>query len=355
MTRSPKSGKNSAAAAASASASAASSSSSTAPSGAASKAAAKPTAEAGGATTAPGTARDRQARRSEFPTLSDREHADLSKRMVQERTRAQTTTKGTGELLEFRKTLPAYKLSTRITELCNANQCVIISGETGSGKTTQVGQFILDNWIDTGRGSRCRVLCTQPRRISAMSVADRVAAERGCRVGAEVGYQVRLDSKKSAGTRLLFMTTGILLRRLIGDPDLDGVTHVIVDEVHERTLDGDFLLIILRDLLKRREDLVVVVMSATLNADLFAGYFGSDAIVAIAGRTHPVDPVFLEDVLEITEHVIKPGSDFALKRPRGGPPPGGKPRRDPTLTPQQEVAWGIFFFFFFLFSFSFVC
>ena len=120
--------------------------------------------------------------------------------------------------------------------------------------TSQVPQFILDEAIEAGRGASAHIICTQPRRISAIGVAERVAAERTEPIGRTVGYSIRLESKRSAATRLLFCTTGVLLRRLHGDPELRGISHVIVDEVHERSLQSDFLLIILRDLLpnKRR-------------------------------------------------------------------------------------------------------
>lgn len=127
-------------------------------------------------------------------------------------------------------------------------QIVVISGMTGCGKSTQVPQYILDDWmVNTKGGSpHCNVICTQPRRISAMGVAERVASERNEKVGNVVGYQIRLESKTSAMTRLLFCTTGILLRRLESDPDMALVTHVIVDEVHERSEESDFLLMILK-------------------------------------------------------------------------------------------------------------
>ena len=122
----------------------------------------------------------------------------------------------------------------------------------------QVPQFILEDSIDNDRGALCNICCTQPRRIAAISVADRVADERGMpppgKPGSHIGYHVRLDVATSPDTRLMFCTTGILLRRLAGDPQLLSVSHVIVDEVHERTLQGDFLMALLKDLvLKRRQ------------------------------------------------------------------------------------------------------
>jgi ATP-dependent RNA helicase DHX36 len=154
-----------------------------------------------------------------------------------------------------------------------AVQVTVVSGATGCGKTTQIPQLLLDDALERGVGGTTSIICTQPRRISATAVAERVAAERAVLVGDEVGYSIRMEAKSSRDTRMLFCTTGILLRRLQSDPLLQGVSHVLVDEVHERDLNSDFLLIVLRDLLPRRKDLRIVAMSATVNADLFANYF----------------------------------------------------------------------------------
>jgi ATP-dependent RNA helicase DHX36 len=188
-------------------------------------------------------------------------------------------------------------------------QVLVISGETGCGKTTQLPQFILEEEIDNLRGADCSIICTQPRRISAISVAARVASERGEELGETVGYQIRLESKRSAQTRLLFCTTGVLLRRLVQEPDLVGVSHLLVDEIHERGMNEDFLIIILRDLLPRRPDLRLVLMSATINAELFSKYFGDAPIMHIPGFTFPVTEFFLEDVLEKTRYKIKSERD----------------------------------------------
>ena len=128
------------------------------------------------------------------------------------------------------------------------------------------------------------MICTQPRRISATSVASRVASERGEQIGKTVGYKIRLEGSMSSSTRILFCTTGVLLRRLTEDPLLSGTSHVIVDEVHERSLDSDFLLVLLRDILPHRPTLKVVLMSATLNALAFEEYFkGISAVSKIPG------------------------------------------------------------------------
>ena len=164
----------------------------------------------------------------------------------------------------------------------------MVSGETGCGKTTQLPQYILESEIEMGRGATCNIICTQPRRISAVSVAERVASERGEDIGESVGYKVRLEGMRGRQTQLLFCTTGILLRRLMNDSELKGVSHVVVDEIHERGMNEDFLLIVLKDLLPRRPDLRLILMSATLNAELSSSFVNKTPSVQIPCFTHPV-------------------------------------------------------------------
>ncbi|XP_055800682.1 DExH-box ATP-dependent RNA helicase DExH5, mitochondrial isoform X1 [Solanum dulcamara] len=204
------------------------------------------------------------------------------------------------KMLEFRSTLPAYKEKDAILSAISQNQVVIVSGETGCGKTTQIPQFILESEIEAVRGDMCSIICTQPRRISVMAVSERVAAERGELLGETVGYKVRLEGVKGRDTHLLFCTTGILLRRLLVDRNLKGITHVIVDEIHERGMNEDFLLIVLKDLLPRRPELRLILMSATLDAELFSSYFDGAPLVHIPGFTYPVHTHFLENILEIS-------------------------------------------------------
>ncbi|CAM8929728.1 unnamed protein product [Rhodiola kirilowii] len=185
------------------------------------------------------------------------------------------------KMLEFRKSLPAYKERDALLKVISENQVVVVSGETGCGKTTQLPQYILESEVEACRGASCSIICTQPRRISAMSVSERVAAERGEPLGESVGYKVRLEGVKGRDTRLLFCTTGILLRRLLVDRDLTGVTHVIVDEIHERGMNEDFLLVVLKDLMIHRPNLRLILMSATLNAELFSSYFGGAPMIHI--------------------------------------------------------------------------
>lgn len=216
------------------------------------------------------------------------------------------------EMNRKRESLPAWAMQDAIIDAVNSHQVTIISGETGSGKSTQSVQFLLDDMIKRDLGGVVNIVCTQPRRISALGLADRVSDERCSSVGDEVGYVIRGDSKVKPGiTKITFMTTGVLLRRIqTGQgPDDDiasslaDITHVVVDEVHERSLDTDFLLALLRDVLKYHKDLKVVLMSATLDADVFTEYFGGhDGVgrVNIPGRTFPVEDYYLDDVIRLT-------------------------------------------------------
>ncbi|KAJ3029969.1 UNVERIFIED_CONTAM: hypothetical protein HDU68_010546 [Siphonaria sp. JEL0065] len=206
-------------------------------------------------------------------------------------------------MLRFRQNLPSYKFRDQIINSVESNQVVIICGETGCGKSTQTGQFILEHLLSTGHGGACNMICTQPRRISAMALAERVAAERAETVGETIGYAIRGENVRGPSTRLIFATTGILLRMLQGDPSLNRVTHVIVDEVHERSVDSDFLLVILRDLVVRRPDFRLILMSATIDSETFSNYFNGAPVLNIPGFTHPVKDVYLEEILQISRYL----------------------------------------------------
>uniref|UniRef100_A0A3P8ZFT8 Putative ATP-dependent RNA helicase DHX57 n=1 Tax=Esox lucius TaxID=8010 RepID=A0A3P8ZFT8_ESOLU len=213
-------------------------------------------------------------------------------------------------MLQQRQKLPAWHEKENILDLLDTCQVLVVSGMTGCGKTTQIPQFILDASLTGPAEQVANIICTQPRRISAITVAERVAQERAERLGNSVGYQIRLETVRSAATRLLYCTTGVLLRRLEGEADLAGISHVIVDEVHERTEESDFLLLVLKDLMAQRPDLKIILMSATLNADLFSHYFHNCNTIHIPGRTFPVDQFFLEDAIAKTRYVIEDGSPF---------------------------------------------
>ncbi|KAF5733174.1 ATP-dependent RNA helicase putative isoform 1 [Tripterygium wilfordii] len=226
------------------------------------------------------------------------------------------------EMLKNRAALPIAGLKGDILQLLKETNVLVVCGETGSGKTTQVPQLILDDMIESGRGGYCNIICTQPRRIAAISVAERVADER-CETspGSDdslVGYQVRLDSARNVKTKLLFCTTGILLRKIAGDKNLTGVTHVIVDEVHERSLLGDFLLIVLKNLIEKQlshgtPKLKVILMSATVDSNLFSSYFGHCPVLTAQGRTHPVTTYFLEDIYETIKYRLASDSPAAIR------------------------------------------
>ncbi|CAH8264868.1 unnamed protein product [Arabidopsis lyrata] len=239
---------------------------------------------------------------SNLPDSLQKEKFSVALKDRQEKLKATESVKA---LHAFREKLPAFKMKEGFLNSVSENQVLVVSGETGCGKTTQLPQFLLEEEISSLRGADCNIICTQPRRISAISVASRISAERGESIGESVGYQIRLESKRSDQTRLLFCTTGVLLRRLIEDPNLTNVSHLLVDEIHERGMNEDFLLIILRDLLPRRPDLRLILMSATINADMFSTYFGNSPTMHIPGFTFPVAELFLEDVLEKSRYSIK--------------------------------------------------
>lgn len=205
------------------------------------------------------------------------------------------------ELDNFRHSLPVYEHKEEIVQLIRENKVVLVVGETGSGKTTQIPQFLLDDC--SKNGERCRIFCTQPRRLAAIAVAERVSAERGESVGQTVGYHIRLESRVSPKTLLTFCTSGVFLRTLMaGDASLTTVTHVIVDEVHERDGLTDFLLTKMQDLLQKIPTLKLILSSAALDVDLFLQYFGSCPVIQLKGRQFEVKELFLEDILRLTDY-----------------------------------------------------
>eukprot|EP00906_Rhabdomonas_costata_P037207 RCo052317 len=249
---------------------------------------------------------------AEDPLLAERGRALLKDLQRREQT---------AEWEEHRKqqcALPMERERENILEALRQNQVLVIQSETGAGKTTQVPQYIAEEMIRSGRGGELNLVCTQPRRISAISVAQRVQEELSSGGEGEmeglVGYQVRLQRNVSQNTQILFCTTGILLRKLQGDPELKTVTHVIVDEVHEMSVQSDFLLIILRNLLPRNPTLRVILMSATINAARFCSYFGGCAAIFVEGRLYPVVDLYLEDVVEHVGHAVDQSSPCANRQ-----------------------------------------
>lgn len=228
------------------------------------------------------------------------------------------------KIRQQRGSLPIFTQAEEVVTSINDNMITVLMAATGSGKTTQMPQLILDDAIQHGRGAKCNILCTQPRRIAAISVAQRVASERGEKLGKRVGYQVRFESKKpEPHGSITFCTTGVFLRRMqsaleesAGDSTegkdkygmLDDITHVVVDEVHERDVDTDLTLVVLKRLIADRKargkPLKVILMSATIDSDLFQNYFASvnndvpAPVADIPGRSFPVTKYFLDDYLE---------------------------------------------------------
>lgn len=185
-------------------------------------------------------------------------------RMQKEFARRQTT-QAYKNMKQVRESLPMKAYRRQVLEMVQRNPVTILCAETGAGKTTQCPQYILEQALMDGRGDSVHILCTQPRRVAAVSVAERVAEEMCDQLGKAVGYQIRMESRRSAETKLLFCTTGIILRRLQDDATLGGTSHVIVDEVHERQQQTDVLLVILRQLLRTtRPDLKVILVRSSV-------------------------------------------------------------------------------------------
>ncbi|XP_074872260.1 putative ATP-dependent RNA helicase DHX34 isoform X2 [Carettochelys insculpta] len=189
------------------------------------------------------------------------------------------------KLQRERAALPIAQYRDRLLQAVAQNQVVVVAGDTGCGKSTQVPQYLL-------AAGYSHVACTQPRRIACISLAKRVAFESLHQHGAEVGYQIRFESTRSPATKIVFLTEGLLLRQVQREPALPGYQVLIADEVHERHLHSDFLLGVLRRLLPARPDLKLVLMSATINIRLFAGYFGGAPVVQVPGRLFPITVVY---------------------------------------------------------------
>ncbi|KAL0906528.1 hypothetical protein M5K25_025029 [Dendrobium thyrsiflorum] len=190
------------------------------------------------------------------------------------------------KLQEERKSLPIYPYREELLKAINDHQILVIVGETGSGKTTQMPQYLHEaGYTKDGK----MVGCTQPRRVAAMSVAARVSQEMGVKLGHEVGYSIRFEDCTSEKTILKYMTDGMLLREFLSEPDLASYSVIMVDEAHERTLSTDILFGLVKDIARFRKDLKLLISSATLDAEKFSDFFDSAPIFKIPGRRYPVD------------------------------------------------------------------
>jgi pre-mRNA-splicing factor ATP-dependent RNA helicase DHX16 len=187
--------------------------------------------------------------------------------------------------LEGRKKLPVFPYREEFLAAVKDHQVLILVGETGSGKTTQIPQYL----HEIGYSELGKIGCTQPRRVAAMSVAARVAQEMNVRLGHEVGYSIRFENCTSQKTVIQYMTDGMLLREILTEPDLASYTCMVIDEAHERTLHTDILFGLIKDIVRFRSDLKLIISSATLDAEKFSKYFDDASIFMIPGRMFPVD------------------------------------------------------------------
>lgn len=207
-------------------------------------------------------------------------------------------------LREQREFLPAFSVREDLLRVIRENQVVIVVGETGSGKTTQLTQYLYEE----GYGERGMVGCTQPRRVAAMSVAKRVSEEMEVPLGSTVGYAIRFEDCTSKDTVIKYMTDGVLLRESMNDSQLEKYSCIIMDEAHERALNTDILLGLFKKILQARRDIKLIVTSATMNSKRFSDFFGGAPEFFIPGRTFPVDIMFhksaVEDYVDSAVHQV---------------------------------------------------
>ncbi|KAI7867553.1 P-loop containing nucleoside triphosphate hydrolase protein [Spinellus fusiger] len=220
------------------------------------------------------------------------------------------------KILAGRRKLPVHAKRDEFLELVHNNQFVVLVGETGSGKTTQIPQFLAYDELPHLKGKQ--IACTQPRRVAAMSVAQRVANEMDVSLGQEVGYNIRFEDNTSSKTFLKYMTDGMLLREAMSDPKLSRYSAVVLDEAHERTLSTDILMGLLKEICKTRKDLQVVVMSATLDAGKFQKYFNDAPLLTVPGRTFPVEIFYTpEPERDYLEAAIRTALQIHASEPEG--------------------------------------
>ncbi len=230
--------------------------------------------------------------------------------------------------IEFPPELPISARADEIIGLLLKHQVIVLAGETGSGKTTQIPKMVLA----AGGGTRGRIACTQPRRVAAASVSRRVAEELNVAWGEEVGCKIRFADQTSPRTVVKFMTDGMLLAELQGDPELRDYDAIIVDEAHERSLNIDFILGHLRRLRHRRPDLKIVITSATIDTQAFSDAFDGAPIVEVSGRTYPVEVIYAP-LEELGEAEGGAGSPLpAEKSRRGAESAPNQPKRNDEFT-----------------------
>lgn len=217
-------------------------------------------------------------------------------------------------ITEQRRFLPVFAVRQELLNVIRENSVVIIVGETGSGKTTQLTQYLHED----GYSKFGMIGCTQPRRVAAMSVAKRVSDEMGTELGDEVGYAIRFEDCTSENTVIKYMTDGILLRESLREPELDHYSVIIMDEAHERSLSTDVLFGLLREIVAKRHDLKLIVTSATMDSTKFSTFFGNVPTFTIPGRTFPVETLFSKNPVEdYVDAAVKQALQIHLQPPSG--------------------------------------
>src|SRR5580704_7250754 len=229
--------------------------------------------------------RSRSGRSGNQRSGSPRSGNQRSGRSESRRAEARAARRAAMPPITYPAELPVSQRRDEIAQAIKENQVVIIAGETGSGKTTQIPKICLE----LGRGVTGQIAHTQPRRLAARTVAERIAEELGSSLGETVGYQVRFTDVSADDTLIKLMTDGILLNELARDRELKRYDTLIIDEAHERSLNIDFILGYLRQLLPERPDLKLIITSATIDPERFAAAFGGAPVVEVSGRTYPVE------------------------------------------------------------------
>jgi pre-mRNA-splicing factor ATP-dependent RNA helicase DHX15/PRP43 len=220
------------------------------------------------------------------------------------------------QILETRRDLPVHKQRQEFLNKYHSSQILVFVGETGSGKTTQIPQYVVYDELPNLTGKL--VACTQPRRVAAMSVAQRVADEMDVKLGEEVGYSIRFEDMTGPKTMLKYMTDGMLLREAMHDHEMSRYSCIILDEAHERTLATDILMALLKQISSRRSDLKIIIMSATLDAQKFQRYFNDAPLLAVPGRTHPVEIFYTpEPERDYVEAAIRTVLQIHASEPEG--------------------------------------